>query len=97
MPPILLRWPATSEAGGGMIVEIEPFCQYCVTFCCHARDDSRGTMWQNDIWHGIVNDAKVWNLIHAAKNAPADFYWCLVNVYGDQPVDVSTLWFITGS
>jgi len=34
-----------SEADvGGMAVEIEPSHQYSITFCCHATDDSRGTV-----------------------------------------------------
>ena len=30
MPPILIRWPTTSEMDvGDMAVEAEPSCQYC--------------------------------------------------------------------
>ena len=35
VPPILLFWPMTSEAGvGGMAVEVEFSRQYSITFCC---------------------------------------------------------------
>ena len=43
MPPILLCWPTTSEvAVGGMAVEVEPFHQYPITFCCCVADSSGG-------------------------------------------------------
>jgi len=32
MPPILLCWPMTPEADGGMAVEVEPSCQYSINF-----------------------------------------------------------------
>ena len=45
MPPILLCWPTTSEAKVvDMAVEVEPFRQYSVKFCCRATDDSRGAV-----------------------------------------------------
>jgi len=45
MPPISLRWPTTSEADvGDMAVEVEPFRQYSVKFCCRATDDSKGAV-----------------------------------------------------
>ena len=62
MPPILLRWPTTSEADDGdMAVEVEPSRQYSVTFCCRATDDSRGSVLQNGVWHGSAYEAKVCN------------------------------------
>jgi len=43
MPPILLCWPMTSEADiCGMEVEVEPFHQYSIAFCCCVTDGSRG-------------------------------------------------------
>jgi hypothetical protein len=39
-----------------------------------------------------VYDAKVCNwILHVEKMAPNDIHWCLLNVYGDQTVDVSTV------
>ena len=57
------------------------------------RWQQKGQFWQNDIWHGsVVYGAKVWNWIPPCrKNAPIDIHQCLLNIYGDQTVDVSTL------
>jgi len=33
----------------------------------------------------------VTEFLRAEKMAPTDIHWCLLNVYGDQPVDVSTV------
>lgn len=50
MPPILLCWLTASELDtGGMETEAECSHQYSVTFSCHATDDSRKTVIQNDI------------------------------------------------
>ena len=60
MPPILLCWPVTSEADVGvMSVEVEPSHQYSIIFCYCVTEGSRGTIRQNGIWHGSVNEAKV--------------------------------------
>jgi len=48
MPPILLRWPTTSEAYvSGMAVEVEPFHQYFMTLCCCVTDSNTGAVRQN--------------------------------------------------
>ena len=45
MSPTLLWWPITSVVDvGGTAVNDEPSHQYSITFCCHATDDSRGTV-----------------------------------------------------
>ena len=49
MLSILSRWPTTSEAVGGMAVEVELSCQYSVTFCCCMTEGSRGTVRQNGV------------------------------------------------
>ena len=71
MPPILLCWHMMSEADvGGMTVEIEPSHQYSITFCCHATDDMRGTVWQVDVWYGSVYEVGVQHWICACwKNS----------------------------
>jgi len=52
MPPVLRCWLTMSEADDvDMAVEVEPSQQYSITCCCHTTDDSRGAVWQNDIWH----------------------------------------------
>ena len=44
---------------GVMAVEVEPSHQYSITFCCCVTDGSRGALWQNGMWHGRVDEAKV--------------------------------------
>ena len=45
MLPILLCWPMMSEANvSDMAVEVEPSCQYSITFCCCVTDGSRGAV-----------------------------------------------------
>ena len=48
---------------GGVTAEVEPFHQYSITFCCCVTDGSRRAVWQNDVWHGSVYEAKVCNWI----------------------------------
>ena len=59
-PPVLFCWPTTSEADvAGMAAKAEPSHQYSIPCCCCATDGSRGTVWQNGIWHGSVDEANV--------------------------------------
>jgi len=91
MSPILRCWPTASDADvGGTAVEVEPSLQYSVTWCCQVTDGSRGALWQNGVWHESVDEAKVCEFLHAENIAFSDIHWCLLNVYGDQTVDVST-------
>jgi len=63
-PPILSRWPTTSEADvGGMTVEVEPSHQYSITVCCCVTGCSRRAVWQNEIWHGRGYEANVYHWI----------------------------------
>ena len=91
MPPTLLCWPTTSEADvGGIAVKADPSRQYSVKFCCR---DSRGAVWQNGVWHGSACEAKVCNWIPPCgkKIAPNYIHRRLLDVYGDQTMDVSTV------
>jgi hypothetical protein len=84
MPPIFLCWPTTLEAdAGGMAVEVEP---------CRATDSSKGAVWQNGIWHVSAYEAEVWHWIPPCRKkiARTDIHECLLNIYGNQTVDVST-------
>ena len=98
MPSVLLCWPMTSEADVAvMAVEAQPSHQHSITCCCHATDGSRGTVWQNGIRCGSADEAKVsdWVPPCGKKMAPVDVHWCLLNICGDQRVDVSTLrWWV---
>ena len=93
MPPIRC-WLTTSEVDiYGMAVDDEPSHKYSVTFCYHVTDGGRGAAWQNGIWHGSAYEAKVCHWIPPWGKiiAPIDSHWLLLNVYGDQTVDVRTV------
>ena len=92
MPPILLRWHKTSEAGvGDTAVEVEPSHQYSIACCCHATDGSRGAhsdQMAPDM-EVTMKRRRVTEFLRVIKAAPTDIHWCLLNVYEDQTVDVS--------
>ena len=85
MPPLLLCWTMKSVVDvGGLAVEVEPSCQYSITFCYHVTDDSRGVVSPNGIWHGSTSEAKVCHWIPPqGKNGT---YW-----HSSIKVDVSTV------
>ena len=94
MPPTLLYWPTMSEVDVcGVAVEAEPFHQCSITLCCCATDGSRGALWQNGVWHGSVYAVCVFSMhwIPPCGMASIAIHSYLLNVYGDQPVDVSTV------
>jgi len=79
----------------GMAAEVEPFQQYSIPCCCSVTDGSRGAVWQNGVWHGSAYEAKGWNWIPAWGKNSTHWHWRLLNVYGDQSVDVSTVrWWV---
>ena len=50
-----------------------------------------GGVWQNGVWHESIYEAKVCHWICVwKKKAPTDIHQHLLNIYGDQTVDVST-------
>ena len=57
MPAILLHWP--TEADVGIALEVEPSHQHPITCYCCVTDGSRGAVWQNAVWHGSVDEAKI--------------------------------------
>ena len=60
MLPMLFYQPMTSEVDvGSMAVEVEPSHQHSITCCCCVTDGSRGAVWQNSIWCGSADEAKV--------------------------------------
>ena len=64
MPPVLLCWPTTSGADvSGMAIETEHSFQYSIKFCCLVAEGRRRAIWQNDVWHGSKDEAKMWNWI----------------------------------
>jgi len=84
MPPILLCGPTMSEVDvGGMTVELEPSQQNSVTFDCCVTDGSREAV--------CMKQRCSIESLHAEKIAPIDIYHRLLNVYGDQTMDVNTV------
>ena len=84
VPLILWCWPTVSEADiGGMAVEAEPSQQYFILCCCCVTAGSRRAVWQNCVWHGSVDEAKVWNSIlpwgkngtHQHLSILAEYLW----------------------
>ena len=75
-----------------MTVEVERSWQFSVKFCCIQHVVVEG---QSD---EIVSDMEVYmkqmcviELLHVEKFVPIDTHQYLLNVYGDQAVDVSTV------
>ena len=92
MPPILLCCSMTSEVDvGGMAVEVEHPHWYSITFCC--RDGSRGALtkwpltWKCIRSKGESLNSSMWE----KKPAVTDILQHLLNIYGAQTVDVSTV------
>ena len=94
MPPILLCLLTISEADvGGIAAGVEPSHQWPVTCCCCSTHGSRGAVWQNGIRHGSVDRAKgcYWIPPCGKTMSPTDIHQCMLNIDGDQTVDVSTM------
>ena len=92
MPPVLLCCPLTAKVDvGGMAVEAEPSHWYSITCCCYVIAGSRGSVWQNGIWHGSDYEQRYTvEFLHVEKFASTDIYWHFLRAYKDQTVDVST-------
>ena len=75
-----------------LAVKAEHSHQYSITFCCRVTDGSKGAVWQNGIWHGSAYKSKVCCWIPpCGKSCNTDIHWCLLNIYGDQTVELSTV------
>ena len=88
MHPILSCWLMLSEVNvSGMAEEVEPSCQYSVTFCCCMTDGSRRAVWQDGVWRRNAYEVKLCIRIPLCwKMAPTDIHWRLLNVYEDQVI-----------
>jgi len=78
-----------SELGvGGMAVEVEPSHQYSVILLLCDRWQQRGsvTKWKRGWSKGVSLNSSTWKKVTAT-----DVHQCLLNVYGDHTVDVSTV------
>jgi len=71
-----------------------PIFQFILLPC--VTDGSRGAVWWNGVWHGSANRTE---FLHAEKMLPTDNCQCLLKVYGNQTVDVSTVrqWVVCSS
>jgi hypothetical protein len=72
-----------------MAVEVEPFRQYSVKFCYRATEGQSDKMASD--MEVRMKQRRVTEFLHAEKFAPSDIHRRLLNVYGDQTVDVSTV------
>ena len=92
MPPILLCWHIMSHADVcGMAVGVEPSHQDSIAFCCCVTDGSREAVWWNGVWHGSMHEVKIthWRCVIKFLHAENSDSLCLLNIYGDQPVEHS--------
>jgi len=94
MPPVLLCWPMTSELDvGGMLEAEPPFSSIQLHLVA---------MWQMAAEVGLTHWRLTWKwrwskgeFLHAEKIVPFDTHRRLLNIYGDQTVDVSTVrWWV---
>jgi len=92
MPPIYWCWPTMSDMDvGDMVVEVAPFHPYPVGFCCCVTD-GRGTVTEWCLaWNCVPWKRGSFNSSTGEKMAPTDIHCCLMNVYGDQTVGMSTV------
>jgi len=93
--PHILSWLTASEADVvDTAVEVEPFWQYPITFCCHATDGSRGAVGENAIWCGSSYEAKACHWIPPCGRNGMHWYSLMLAecwmLSGDQTVSVST-------
>jgi len=76
---------------GGMATELEPSQRYSTTCCCSVTDGRRDAVWQNGIWHRSAYEAEVYHWTPSCRKNGNNIHQHLLNVYGDQTVDVSTV------
>jgi hypothetical protein len=93
MPPILSCCPTTLEAEArDMTVNAEPSCLKYVSSVAvwqiAAEEQSRKMAFDMEV---RMKQRCVTEFLHAKGKAPNDIQWHLVNMYGDQTVDVSTV------
>ena len=93
MPPILICWPMTSEGGGGgMAGEVQSPANIPWHFvamrqmAAERQSDTTAPDVEVHIKGKYLNE-----LLNGEKIALIDIYWHLLNIYGDQTVNVSTV------
>jgi len=92
MPPIFLCWPTSEADIVGMAVQLEPSRQYSIAFVAMQQVATEGHLGR------IASDMEVHTkqgcgteVLHREKILHIGIHQHLLNVYGDQTVDVSTV------
>jgi len=90
--PIFLCWTMTSEADiGGMQLRLNLPINIPLHFLAMSQVAAEEHSHRMTFDVEVLMKQKSGNeFLHEEKNVPIDIYWCLLNVYGDQTVDVST-------
>jgi len=91
--PMLFCWLLTSEAHlGYKAVYVKPSHKYPVTLCCHVTDGRKG---QSDTMMSDMEECMKQRcgteFLNAEKLAPTDIHWWVLNIDGEQTVDMSTV------
>ena len=91
LPLILLCWPMNNRGGYWWCGSrgFPPISRYMLLSCDMAAEGHSDKMVSDMEVH--VKQRCVTEFLHAEKMAPTDIHWCLLNIYGDQTVHVSTL------
>jgi len=67
---------------------------FCL-FCCCVTEGSRGAVWQNDVWHGSVYEAKVCQWIPPCRKKCTLSHSLELAQHLQKPVNVSTVrWWV---
>ena len=86
MPPIFIMW-AHNNIGRWWWYGSRGSCQHFVTFCCCGSSLAK-ILPDMDV---STKQRCVTEFLYAEKMASTAIHWCLLNIYGDQTVDVSTV------
>jgi len=85
-------WPTTSEVDVGVIaVEVEPSHQHPITFCWQMAAEGQSDKMVSHMKVHMKQSGQIEFFQEEKKMVPIDIHWHLLNVYGDQRVDVSTV------
>jgi len=91
MPPILLYWCTLRQMLADVAVGVEPSHQHSFTFCCHViAAEGQSDKMAFDIEACLKQKSRDESL-HAGKMAPTDIHQHLLNIYGDQTVDITAV------
>ena len=73
MLSVLLHWPTTLEADGGMAVEVKTSHQYFVIFCCCVAAEEQSDKMESDM-EVHMKQRCVTKFLHLEKMAPTDIH-----------------------